>query len=238
MAAVVREARSEIRDQAEGLAESFELRAIQGDGACISKPGSQLYTCAKSDLCPLQCGPSLRSGFRQRAPLRSLPLNASSYFRTLTRSPPHLCKELLRYFARVHKQQLTRRFFGMAFAFVDWAGMNEVNIAGGEPAMKTTLTFLVFCILCCTAAFAQYGSISSEARPLVMASHEQHASEGNLAPQHDLFVRTATAMAQGERPLWEFEQPAKAQPMPLGDVARLYRQQHASAKKAVRVLEK
>lgn len=104
--------------------------------------------------------------------------------------------------------------------------------------MKVTLTLLVFCILSSTALFAQWGSISSEAHPMVMPSHEQHASEGNLAPQRDLFVRTATAMAQGERPLWEFELPSKPQPMPLGDVARLYRQEHAQAKKAVKVLEK
>ena len=105
--------------------------------------------------------------------------------------------------------------------------------------MKATLLMLlVFCVLSSTATFAQYGSVSSEPRPLVMASHDQHASEGNLAPQRDLFVRTATAMAQGERPLWEFELPSKPQPTPLGDVARLYRQQHANAKKAVKVLEK
>ena len=102
----------------------------------------------------------------------------------------------------------------------------------------TLLSMLVFCVLSSTALFAQYASISSEVRPMAVPSHEQHASEGNLAPQRDLYVRTATAMAQGERPLWEFEQPSKPQPTPLGDVARLYRQQHATAKKAVKVLEK
>jgi hypothetical protein len=45
-------------------------------------------------------------------------------------------------------------------------------------------------------------------------------------------------MAQGKRPLWEFELPSKPQPIPLGDLARLYRQEHAQAKKAVKVLEK
>ena len=102
----------------------------------------------------------------------------------------------------------------------------------------TLLMLLVFCVLSSAAAFAQYGSIGGEARPVEFASHPQHASEGSLAPQRDLFVRTATAMAQGERPLWEFESPSKPQPTPLGDVARLYRQQHANAKKAVKVLEK
>lgn len=102
----------------------------------------------------------------------------------------------------------------------------------------TLLTLLVFCVLSSTAMFAQYASVNGEARPLVLPSHEQHASEGNLAPQTSLYVRTATAMAQGERPLWEFQLPSKPQPTPLGDIARLYRQQHATAKKAVKVLEK
>jgi hypothetical protein len=102
----------------------------------------------------------------------------------------------------------------------------------------TLLTLLVFCVLSSTTLFAQYASISSEAHPVVLPSHEQHASEVSLAPQRDLYVRTGTAIAQGERPLWEFELPSKPQPTPLGDVARLYRQQHASAKKAVKVLEK
>jgi hypothetical protein len=44
-------------------------------------------------------------------------------------------------------------------------------------------------------------------------------------------------MAQGERPLWEFAT-NPAPEVPLGDVARLYRQQHATVKKAVKVLEK
>jgi hypothetical protein len=105
--------------------------------------------------------------------------------------------------------------------------------------MKTTLlTLFAFCILSTAAAFAQLASsVGSEAHPLVMPSHEQHAYEGSLAPQHNLYVRTGTAMAQGERPLWEF--PTKPVPeVSLGDVARLYRQQHAAAKKAVKVLEK
>lgn len=104
--------------------------------------------------------------------------------------------------------------------------------------MKATLlTLLVFCVLSSTAVFAQ-GYISGEAHPTVLPSHEQHASETGLAPQHNLYVRTGTAIAQGERPLWEFELPSKPQPTPLGDVARLYRQQHAQVKKAIKVLEK
>jgi len=42
--------------------------------------------------------------------------------------------------------------------------------------------------------------------------------------------------AQGERPLWEFG--PVSQPIPLGDIARAFRKEHAAAKKAQRVFEK
>ena len=104
----------------------------------------------------------------------------------------------------------------------------------------TLLTLFTFFVLSSTALFAQYSGggfvLDSQPHPLVLPSHEQHAYEGSLLPQRDLYVRTATVIAQGERPLWEFAHPAET--MPLGDVARLYRQQHATAKKAVKVLEK
>jgi len=113
------------------------------------------------------------------------------------------------------------------------------NWPGGELAMKMTLlTLFTFCFLSSGAALAQLsgGYISSEARPVHVPSHEQHAYEGTLRPQQNLYVRTASSIGQGERPLWEFAQPSKE--MPLGDVARLFREQHATVKKAVRVLEK
>lgn len=106
--------------------------------------------------------------------------------------------------------------------------------------MKLTLfTLFAFCILSSASMCAQLtgGYINPEAHPLQFASHEQHAYEGTLLPQRDLYVRTASTIAHGERPLWEFgQQPLEE--MPLGDVARLLRQQHATAKKAVKVLEK
>lgn len=42
--------------------------------------------------------------------------------------------------------------------------------------------------------------------------------------------------AQGERPLWEFG--PVTQPTPLGDVARAYRKEKVTARKAEIVLEK
>ena len=103
--------------------------------------------------------------------------------------------------------------------------------------MKSTLlTLLAVCVLSSAAAFAQWSYINPEAHPVVIPSHEQHAFEGSLRQEGSLYVRTATAVAQGERPLWEVAHPAPE--VPLGDIARLYRQQHATAKKAVKVLEK
>jgi|SRR5690348_14472642 len=107
--------------------------------------------------------------------------------------------------------------------------------------MKMTLFFLTaLLVLSSSMLLAQsIGGVAvynSEAHPLYMPSHDQHAAETSLAPEHGLYVRTASAIGDGERPLWEFGSP-KAE-VPLGDIARLYREQHATVKKAVKVLEK
>jgi hypothetical protein len=104
--------------------------------------------------------------------------------------------------------------------------------------MKTTLLALfAICILSSTAAFGQYAAyLDPQPHPVMFGSHELHASEGTLLPERNLYVRTAMVIAQGERPLWEFDHPAEE--MPLGDVARMLKQEHATAKKAVKVLEK
>jgi hypothetical protein len=52
----------------------------------------------------------------------------------------------------------------------------------------------------------------------------------------NLRERSKLQYARGERPVWEFL-PEK-QEMPLGDVARMFREEHATAKKATHVLEK
>lgn len=113
------------------------------------------------------------------------------------------------------------------------------STAGGETDMKTTLLMLIACFALSTTALAQYmgggWALDNQAHPTVFASHDQHAYEAPLAPERDLYVRTATVIAQGETPLWEFPHPE--QTMPLGDIARLLREQHATVKKAVKVLE-
>jgi hypothetical protein len=51
-----------------------------------------------------------------------------------------------------------------------------------------------------------------------------------MAPTQDLLGRFAYVYARGERPLWEVAPVSQA--VPLGDVARMLRKEHATAKKA------
>ena len=102
--------------------------------------------------------------------------------------------------------------------------------------MKTVL--LVMIIVGAATAFGQAGAISSQGAPLQMPDHPQHASFGAMASERPLVGGAADnySYAQGERPLWEFG--PVAEPTPLGDVARAYRREKQSAKKAEIVLEK
>lgn len=102
--------------------------------------------------------------------------------------------------------------------------------------MKTILFATV--ILCTATAFSQAGSISSQVTPLQIPDHPEHASLGAMATERPLVGGAADsyAYAQGERPLWEFG-PVTV-PTPLGDVARAYRKEKLSVKKAEIVLEK
>lgn len=56
-----------------------------------------------------------------------------------------------------------------------------------------------------------------------------------MGQEQNLLQRSTYLYARGERPLWE-SMPERVA-MPLGDVARLLRQEHATAKKASRVVE-
>ena len=104
--------------------------------------------------------------------------------------------------------------------------------------MKTTLFALLF--LCATAAFGQSvgAAISNEPQPIQMPSHEQHASQHSIQSEMSLLITSdSNSSARGERPLWEAGAKPPAE-IPLGDVARLLRNQHTAAKKAVKALEK
>jgi hypothetical protein len=104
-------------------------------------------------------------------------------------------------------------------------------------AMKITL-FLLF-ILCSASAFGQLAPVlSNQAAPIVEIEHPQHATLHEMAAEQPLvggLVNTYT-YAQGERPLWEFG--PSSEPVPLGDIARAYRKEKLTGKKAVVVFEK
>jgi hypothetical protein len=104
--------------------------------------------------------------------------------------------------------------------------------------MKITL-FILF-VFCTAAAFGQTASsISSQAQPIQMADHIEHASPHAMATESPLVGGGSSetySYAQGERPLWEFG--PVSQPTPLGDVARAYRKEKLAAKKAEIIFEK
>ena len=103
----------------------------------------------------------------------------------------------------------------------------------GDCAMKITL--VLFCFLCATAAFGQSSlggsTMSSEPRMLPMPSHPARAKQQPMGERQNILVNSAVVSAHGERPLWEFA--PKKHEIPLGDVARIFRKEHATAKKAV-----
>ena len=103
--------------------------------------------------------------------------------------------------------------------------------------MKITLAVLF--LLCTAAAFGQTGGAVIPNQPQIIepASHPLHADVHALATEESLVGGGGVSYAQGERPLWEFG-PVSDPPPPLGDVARAYRKERVSAKKAEVILEK
>jgi hypothetical protein len=103
--------------------------------------------------------------------------------------------------------------------------------------MKTTL-FVLF-ILCSASALGQLAPVlSNQPAAIAMTEHPAHASQHEMATEQPLVggaLNTYT-YAQGERPLWEFG--PVSEPVPLGDVARAYRKEKITAKKAGFVFEK
>jgi hypothetical protein len=103
--------------------------------------------------------------------------------------------------------------------------------------MKITL-FVLFIILCTSAAFGRVGvaTLSNQPQVVQSPSHPLHAETHAMAAESPLVGGGGYTYAQGERPLWEFG-PVSV-PTPLGDVARAYRKEKLAAKKAEIVLEK
>jgi hypothetical protein len=104
--------------------------------------------------------------------------------------------------------------------------------------MKTML--IVFCVLCAATAVGQVGmgAVSNQVNFLQMPEHPEHAAPHEMATEQSIVgggAQTYT-FAHGERPLWEFG-PVSVEPS-LGDVARAYRKEKLTAKKAEIVFEK
>ncbi len=98
--------------------------------------------------------------------------------------------------------------------------------------MKTA--FFMLCFLCATAALGQSASavavLNSQPQVVQLPSHPEHASQQPMAREQSLLAGSGYVYAQGERPLWEAAPVSRA--VPLGDVARILRKEHAAAKKA------
>ncbi len=96
--------------------------------------------------------------------------------------------------------------------------------------MKKTVFLL--CLLSTTAAFAQYGGVStinSQAQSYQFASHPEHAAYAPMSQGLSVVGGANYSSAQGERPASDFPQPASVS---LGTVARELRKQHARLKKS------
>lgn len=100
--------------------------------------------------------------------------------------------------------------------------------------MKSSFFLFALCILGSVGAAGQTVGgywLNGQPQMLVMPEHPQHASQTPLAQEQDLRERSTHVYAQGERPVWEF---MPAPPfVPIADLARILRDEHARAKKAV-----
>lgn len=107
--------------------------------------------------------------------------------------------------------------------------------------MKIKLFVLVVpaLLMICSAAHAQIpgtGLTGPVGNSVMFADHPDQASMHDMGSERSLIGGGGSTYAQGERPLWEFGHPVE--PKPLGDVAREFRQQKLTAKKAEFIFEK
>lgn len=101
--------------------------------------------------------------------------------------------------------------------------------------MKTTFVIVAMFVLSSAAAFGQISGSATSVQQLQMSESPQHADYRPMGTEQSLIGGNVT-YAHGERPLWEFG--PVSQPVPLGDVARAYRKEKETAKKAEIVFEK
>lgn len=98
--------------------------------------------------------------------------------------------------------------------------------------MKNCFFLFAVCILASLGAEGQTASsywMNGQPQMLVMPEHPQHASQTPLAQEQDLREQANYIYAQGERPAWEFMPAPRF--VPLADLARTLREEHARAKK-------
>jgi hypothetical protein len=93
--------------------------------------------------------------------------------------------------------------------------------------MKMKATLFAVCLFSASAAFAQYGTISSEPRPFASPSHPAHASYTALSAEQSVVGGGNYSTAQGERRASDFPQ---ADEVSLGAAARELKKQHAELK--------
>ena len=98
--------------------------------------------------------------------------------------------------------------------------------------LMTKATLFVLCLLCATGALGQTAGnvLSSEPQVLRLPDHPSHASQQRMATEQSLLEYSSYTYVQGERPLWEFAPASHA--VPLGDIARMLKREHETAKKA------
>jgi hypothetical protein len=97
--------------------------------------------------------------------------------------------------------------------------------------MKTTLFAFAILLVCASAAMGQsYGAVVIN--PTVFPDHPERAQHEAMAREQNLWQNESPyTYAKGELPLSDFTRASTA--IPLGDVARHYRDAHTSAKRAV-----
>ncbi|MFZ3212850.1 MAG: hypothetical protein WA188_15210 [Terriglobales bacterium] len=94
-----------------------------------------------------------------------------------------------------------------------------------------TIFLIPLLLLLGVGAFGQIGGGSPQMESVwTPPDHALHAEPHAMSAEHDLREHSGVSMARGELPAWEVLRPAEE--IPLGDVARDYRREHASARRA------
>lgn len=104
--------------------------------------------------------------------------------------------------------------------------------------MKLFLVIIPALFILGTAAQAQTAPVlPNQVQIVELPDHPLHAETHSLAREQSLVGGGADTYtyAHGEQPLWEFPDPKPT--LPLGDIARMYRDQKLTARRASLVME-